>query len=185
MDAKQKPGIVVVFTGAGKGKTSASLGLIVRALGAGLRVANIQFIKSWQTNEDRFLAVIADHFSGQLHVYKGGKGFYHAGALSAPGISDAAHRQAAKHTYQHAFQCVASSYDVVICDEINAAVAAGLLPSASLLGLIQHKKPGTSLCLTGRGFPPALLPYVDIATDMHKLKHHFDTGFIANPGIDY
>jgi cob(I)alamin adenosyltransferase len=74
---------------------------------------------------------------------------------------------------------------MVICDEINNAVHDGLLTEAQLKRLIKERAPKTSLCLTGRDFPKDLLPLVDIATEMRKLKHHFDDNFIAQKGIDY
>jgi cob(I)alamin adenosyltransferase len=74
---------------------------------------------------------------------------------------------------------------LVICDEINNAVHDGLLTEAQLKSLIKKRAPNTSLCLTGRNFPKTLLPLVDIATDMHKIKHHFDDKYLANKGIDF
>ena len=76
-------------------------------------------------------------------------------------------------------------YSLVICDEINNAVHDGLLPGTYLDKLIKNKNPQTSLCLTGRNFPKSLLKHVDIATDMTKIKHHFDDKFLANKGIDF
>ncbi len=77
------------------------------------------------------------------------------------------------------------AYDLVICDEINNAVHDGLLDKTYLERLIKERSPRTSLCLTGRDFPAELLDQADIATDMAKLKHHFDDKFLANPGIDF
>ena len=76
-------------------------------------------------------------------------------------------------------------FDLVICDEINNAVHDGLLAIDDLTQLISKRSPKTSLCLTGRDFPQTLLNSVDIATDMHKIKHHFDSKFLANKGIDF
>ena len=75
--------------------------------------------------------------------------------------------------------------DLVICDEINNAVHDGLLTEKQLEELIKKRAKKTSLCLTGRNFPKKLLKYVDIATDMSKIKHHFDDKFLANKGIDF
>ncbi len=178
--------MVIVYTGEGKGKTSAALGLLARALGNRTRVAFIQFIKHWGVGEHVFIRDIQPLFRDQLFFYKGGKGFYKAGELSERHISEAQHKQAAADTYQQALKCVASGdYDVVICDEINNAVHDGLITEAQLKDLIQNKSPQTSLCLTGRNFPKKLLPLVDIATDMTKIKHHFDEQYLANKGIDF
>lgn len=185
-DFKQKKSVVVVYTGENKGKTSASLGLMVRALGRGQKVAYIQFIKHWEVGEHSFIHKIEPLFGQQLYFYRGGKGFYNAGELSEKEVDDATHKKAAQETFAEAFRCAKSGeYDIVICDEINNAVHDGLLPADSLESIINNRSPKTSLCLTGRDFPTKLLPLADIATEMKKLKHHFDNKFLANKGVDY
>jgi cob(I)alamin adenosyltransferase len=185
-DYKSKASVVVVYTGDSKGKTSASIGLMARALGTGWRVAYVQFIKHWDVGEHKFIAQIADLFGDKLFFHKGGKGFYNAGALSAEGISAAEHQAFALETYTIAYDAATGGdYDLVICDEINNAVHDGLLDHKQLKELIANRAAGTSLCLTGRNFPKDLLPLVDIATNMTKIKHHFDEKYLANEGIDY
>jgi cob(I)alamin adenosyltransferase len=185
-DFKQKDSVVVVYTGDSKGKTSAGLGLMTRGLGNGWRVAFIQFIKLWDVSEHQFIQTIMPLYEDQLDFYKGGLGFYEAGDLSADATSAAEHKQQARSTYDFALRTVTDGgYELVICDEINNAVADSLLNLSDLERLIDKKHPRTSLCLTGRNFPMSLLPKVDIATDMVKLKHHFDDKFLANKGIDY
>lgn len=185
-DFKTKQSVVIVYTGDSKGKTSASLGLMIRALGNRWNVSFIQFIKYWGVGEHVFIRDIQSLYKDQLYFYKGGKGFYQAGDLSPTNISEAQHKQAALETYKQALEAATSgNYDLVICDEINNAVNDGLLSKAQLKKLITSKSAKTSLCLTGRNFPEELLPLVDIATNMQKIKHHFDDKFLANPGIDY
>lgn len=185
-DYKTKESVVVVYTGEGKGKTSASLGLMIRALGADWHVAYIQFIKHWKVNEHKFIEKITPVFGDQLYFYKGGAGFYNAGELSAKGISDDEHHKMAKDTYKRALKLASSGdYDLVICDEINNAVHDGLLDEKIFLEMIKKRSPKTSLCFTGRNFPPELLEHVDIASNMTKLKHHFDNKYLANSGIDF
>lgn len=185
-DFRQKKSVVVVYTGEGKGKTSASLGLMCRALGRGQRVAYIQFIKHWEVGEHTFIKKIQPLFDDQLFFYKGGKGFYEAGELSAKDIDDKAHKAAAQDTFEVALRCIKDdAYDLVILDEINNAVHDGLLEKSVFEDLIASKGDKTSLCFSGRDFPKSMLEKVDIATDMTKLKHHFDDKFIANKGIDY
>jgi cob(I)alamin adenosyltransferase len=175
-----------VYTGEGKGKTSAGLGLLVRALGNRWNVAFIQFIKYWGVGEHVFIRDIMPLYKDQLHFHKGGKGFYNAGDLSAEFVSPEQHKAAARETYDEALQCAQSGkYDLVICDEINNAVHDGLLTVAQMKQLITTRAATTSLCLTGRNFPEELLSLADIATDMHKIKHHFDDKFVANKGIDF
>lgn len=185
-DYKQKNSVVVVYTGENKGKTSASIGMMCRALGRGQKVAYIQFIKHWEVGEHTFIHKIEPLFSESLYFFKGGKGFFNAGELSEKNTSDAAHKIAAQETYKIALECTKSgTYDLVICDEINNAVHDGLLAEDQLATLVKDRSKTTSLCLTGRNFPKSLLDQVDIATEMKKIKHHFDEKYIANKGIDY
>ncbi len=185
-DYKTKQSVVLVYTGDSKGKTSASLGLMVRALGNRWNVAYIQFIKYWGVGEHVFIRDIMPIYKDQLTFIKGGKGFYKAGELSAEFVTEEQHKQAALETYQEALKLATSGdYDLVICDEINNAVHDGLLSQDQLQALLEGHAVNTSLCLTGRNFPKELLKYTDIATDMHKLKHHFDDKFLANKGIDF
>ena len=185
-DYKQKKAVTVVYTGESKGKTSASIGLMCRALGRGQKVAYVQFIKHWEVGEHTFIHKIEPLFVDSLYFHKGGKGFYNAGDLSEQGISDEKHKAAAKETYKIALECAQSgNYDVVICDEINNAAHDGLISSNELEAILTSHHEKTSICLTGRDFPESLLKYVDIATNMTKLKHHFDDKFLANKGIDY
>lgn len=181
----KKDSVIVVFTGEGKGKTSAGLGLMIRALGAGQKVAFIQFIKSWEVSEHKFIKSIAPIYGDQLTFYKGGFGFFEAGELSSS-ASKADHIAEAEKTYSFALDVIKSGdYDTVICDEINNAVHDGLLDVSRLVQLVDVKHLNTNLCLTGRHFPKSLASKVDIITNMTKVKHHYDDGFVANVGVDY
>lgn len=185
-DYQTKPSVVVVFTGEGKGKTSAALGLMVRALGAGQKVAFIQFIKNWAVSEHNFIEKIMSLYKNDLFFYKGGQGFVNAGDLSAKNIDGEEHKLAALKTYKIACEKTQSGdYDLVICDEINNALNEGLLSEKQLRNLIKNRDTKTSLCLTGRNFSPNLLKLADIVTDMTKIKHHYDQKHLANRGIDY
>lgn len=185
-DFETKDSVIIVYTGDNKGKTSAAIGLMVRALGNRWNVSFIQFIKYWGVGEHVFIRDIMPLYKDKLHFYKGGKGFYNAGDLSPASITPEQHKQAAQVTYDEALaRATSGDYDLVICDEINNAVHDGLLSHQQLKALITSKAPRTSLCLTGRNFPDDLLPLVDIATNMTKLKHHFDDKFLANKGIDF
>lgn len=185
-DFQTKDAVVLVYTGDGKGKTSASLGLMVRALGSRWNVAYIQFIKYWGVGEHVFIRDIEPLYKDQFYFYKGGKGFYDAGDLSAQHVTPEQHQKAAAETFTEALKAVSSGdYQLVICDEINNAVHDGLLGIDHLKELLDKRAPQTSLCMTGRNFPKELLDRVDIATNMTKIKHHFDEKYLANPGIDY
>lgn len=185
-DYKTKKSVVLVYTGEGKGKTTAAVGLMARALGIGWKVAFIQFIKEWEVSEHRFIARIQELYGSDLFFYKGGKGFYHAREISAEKVTEEQHKQAAKDTYEQALKAVKSGdFNLVICDEINNALYHKLITNEEVENLIKSRSPKTSLCLTGRYFPDDLLPIVDIATKMTKIKHHFDDKYLANEGIDF
>ncbi|MBP6880076.1 cob(I)yrinic acid a,c-diamide adenosyltransferase [Candidatus Saccharibacteria bacterium] len=185
-DFETKPSVVVVYTGEGKGKTSAGLGLLVRALGTGWRVAFVQFIKHWEVGEHQFIKDIEPIYKDNLKMFRGGKGFYDAGEMSAAGISEQQHKQAAQKTLEFAIKASQSGeFDLVICDEINNAMHDELIKVEQVKDMIKNRKIDTNLCLTGRDFPKELLKDVDIATNMTKMKHHFDDKFMANKGIDY
>ena len=118
--------------------------------------------------------------------HKGGKGFYNAGDISAKNVTEKEHKEAAEDTFRVAMEAATSGdYDLVICDEISNAVHDGLLSESDMEKLISDRDTTTSLCLTGRNFPEKLLHRTDIATNMTKLKHHFDDKYLANKGIDY
>lgn len=181
-----KPSVVIVYTGEGKGKTSAGIGLVCRSLGSGRRVAFVQFIKQWHVSEDTFFQSVSMTHPDQLVVFKGGKGFFQAGAMSAKGVSSDDHRKAARTTFKYAQACATSGkFDLVVCDEINNAAHDGLLADDDLVSLVNSRHPTTSLCLTGRNFPTRLYENADIVTNMSAIRHHYDQGFIANEGIDY
>lgn len=185
-DYQTKDSVVIVYTGEGKGKTSAALGLLVRALGAGMNVAFVQFIKYWDVSEHRFLERISPLYPDTFSFYKGGLGFFSAQDLSAKGVSEQQHKDAAQKTYSFALEASEDSeHDLVICDEISNAVHDKLITQKQLELLIRNRSKKTSLCITGRDFPAKLEHYADIVTEMKKIKHHFDNEFLANKGIDY
>ena len=184
-DYQTKDSVVIVFTGDSKGKTSASIGLMARALGNRWKVAYIQFIKYWGVGEHVFIRDIMPIYEDSLFFYKGGKGFYNAGDLSEQNVTSKQHKEAAEETYKVALDCIKSGiYNLVICDEINNAVHDGLLSEKQLLNLLDSRGK-TSLCFTGRNFPKSLIGNADIITNMTKIKHHFDNKYLANKGIDY
>ena len=185
-DYSTKDSVIIAYTGEGKGKTSASLGLIARGLGTGWKVAFVQFIKHWKVGEHDFLDAINEIYGDKLTFHKGGRGFFDAGELSAKGVSEQEHIDAAQKTYQFAYDITTSGdYHLVVCDEINNAVHDGLIEESQLRSLMEDKHTQTNLCLTGRNFPKELIDKVDIATNMDKIKHHFDDKYLANKGVDY
>jgi cob(I)alamin adenosyltransferase len=186
-DYTTKKSVIVVYTGEGKGKTSAGIGLLARSLGTSKwSVAFIQFIKYWEVGEHKFIRAIEPIYKERIYFYKGGKGFYNAGDLSAKNVTKNQHLQAAQETYSKAYEAATSGkYNLVVCDEINNAVHDGLLKESDLVKLMKDKHEITNLCLTGRNFPEKLAKKADIVTNMSKIKHHYDDKFLANKGVDY
>jgi cob(I)alamin adenosyltransferase len=168
-------GYVQVYTGDGKGKTSAALGLTVRAAGAGLRVLFAQFIKAGRTSEIAALERLGD----QVTVRQFGLGHFIKGA---PSDGDLAAARAGLAEVRTAL--TGAGYDVVILDEANDAVACGLFGVDELLDLIDAKRGGVELVITGRGADPALIDRADLVTEMMPVKHYYDRGVEARDGIE-
>lgn len=171
---------MIVFTGDGKGKSSAAIGVALRAVGHKMFVSIIQFIKSpSETGEARVL----ERLSPQLEFVSLGKGFA-TGPLNR--LPLAVHRKAAEEALAAARQRIRSgSWDVLILDEINNAVELGLLDVKDVLELIRNKPEKLHLILTGRNAHPDLIAAADMVTDMRVIKHPYDAGVPAQKGIDY
>jgi len=170
-------GVVIVLTGDGKGKTTAALGLAMRAAGAGLKVLILQFIKG-DTDYGELHSL--DRLAPQIEIRRLGKGF-----VDPRRISDEDRRCAARQ-FETAAGCVrAAEHDMIILDEINYLVHFGLLQTRQLVELITTRPPKLHLVLTGRGAPAELLALADTATEMKKIKHGFDAGRPALKGIEF
>jgi len=173
-------GLVQVYTGDGKGKTSASMGLALRAIGAGLRVLMVQFIKGRRTAE----LTSAERLSPQFEIVQAGRGFVHLGARSESSYADSA--EAALSALCLAWERMESGdYDVIILDEINCALTLGLLSVQDVLQIIEAKPEGVELVLTGRGADPRIIEAADLVTEMREIKHPFRQGMAARRGIDF
>jgi cob(I)alamin adenosyltransferase len=172
---KARCGYVQVFTGEGRGKTSASLGLLLRACGAGLRVCLIQFMKSGQTSE---IKAIRAAFP-RVEVSQFGTGKFVA---NPPSEAD---RQTARAGFEELRRVVtAGGYDLVIADEINVAAHMALVAVDDLLALIEDKPPSVELVLTGRHAHARVLECADLVTEMRCIKHYFSAGVPARVGIE-
>jgi len=192
-------GYVQVYTGNGKGKTTAALGLAIRALGAGKRVLFLQFMKTLEYSEHKVMAKLAPN----LIVESVGKPFFIAkgGMLSdkecekwrdklvifPPGQPPADYLAIVAAGLNRAKEAVESGeYDLVVLDEVICALYFGLLRWEDLLALIDSKAANTELVLTGRGAPRELLERADLVTEMKEIKHYYATqGVEARLGIDY
>ena len=168
-------GFVQVYTGDGKGKTTAALGLALRAAGAGLRVYFGQFIKNADYSEIKALARFADCIT----VRQFGRGCF---LLTEPAPED---RAAARRALEGLSEALTSGdYDLVIADEANVAVALGLIEANDLVGLIDLRPEQVELVLTGRGAPDAVLARADLVTEMRCVRHYYDRGVLARQGIE-
>ncbi|HEY6012018.1 MAG TPA: cob(I)yrinic acid a,c-diamide adenosyltransferase [Nitrospirota bacterium] len=173
-------GLVIVFTGDGKGKSSAALGVALRASGHKMYVSVVQFIKGPSAaGEARAL----ERLVPEVEFVSMGKGFVNCCGDTKPFEE---HKKAAAEALAAARQRVRSgSWDVVVLDEINNAVDLGLVSLADVLDLIRIKPQKLHLILTGRNAHPDLVAAADMVTEMRDVKHPFAAGIGAQRGIDF
>jgi len=172
-----KPERLLVFTGDGKGKTTAALGMALRAVGHGLGVFIVQFVKS--DNSTGEIAALRG-FSG-VTIVQCGRGFLPRSAAAAP-----PHREAAERALDVARQALSSGqYSLVILDEVSVAVSAHLLDEDAVLHALSACAPGVTVVVTGRGAPPKLVESADTVTEMRCLKHGYRAGIPAQVGVEY
>ena len=168
-------GYVQVYTGNGKGKTTACLGLCLRALGAGMRVYIIQFLKKGDFSEIKAL----EKFAGQVTVEQYGLGCFVKGKPSQDDID------AGQKGYDQAKAILtAGAHDLVILEEANVAVTCGLFSERDLLSLIDIRPDHVELVITGRGAGDALIHRADLVTEMREIKHYYKKGVTARMGIE-
>lgn len=192
-----KQGLVYVFTGEGKGKTSAAIGTAVRAVGAGMAVAWVAFYKqaSWKLSEIEPLKKMG------VEVYLMGRGFkitddrlqmtdngkifkpIAGGQVVVDTASEAEHKRAAGKALAKAMELI-GNVDLLVMDEVNNAVADGLIDLIDLISLISKRKQ-THLVLTGRGARKEVIEAADLVTEMKKVKHPYDAGKLAVRGLDF
>lgn len=169
-------GYTQIYTGKGKGKTTAAIGLCVRAAGAGLRVFFGQFIKLGDYSE---IKMLKERFSEFVTLEQfGGQGFIN-------GKPNEEHKRAAAQGLSRIKEVMKSGdYDVVILEEINVAVSLGLVKAEDVLELIAHKPKNVELVLTGRGADQKLIEAADLVTEMREIKHYYKKGVKARIGIE-
>jgi len=171
-----KKGLVQIYTGNGKGKTTASLGLAFRAAGHDFRVYVMQFMKG-QTTYGELEA--ARRVGANLTIEQVGRKTF---VTRDPDPQD---RQLATEAFRRARQLTSSGdYDLVVLDELNCVVDYGLVPLAEVKALIQEKAPHTELVLTGRNAHPELIELADLVTEMREIKHYYRAGQAARKGIE-
>ena len=175
-----KLGLIQIYTGTGKGKTTAAIGAGIRAVGQGLRVHMIQFLKGGDNfppyGEVRALEQIPRFTLEQF----GPSHFIEPGAISDED------RKIVRRGLQQAGEVLSSGdYDLVILDEINVVLHLGMATLQEILDLLDRKATQTEVILTGRGAPEALFERADLVSRIDAVKHPFDKGIKARPGIEY
>ena len=174
---RDKKGLVIVNTGHGKGKTTAALGTLLRAWGQGMRPCVIQFIKHEKGKWGE--AKAARQIGIEWHQV--GNGFTHVSKDLNKTIA------IARRGWELAQEKIAGGeYDLIILDEFTYPLRYGWLDVAEVIAwLREHKPPTLHLIITGRDAPPALIEFADLVTEMRKVKHPFDQGIRAQPGIEF
>ncbi|MFZ5434542.1 MAG: cob(I)yrinic acid a,c-diamide adenosyltransferase [Calditrichota bacterium] len=178
--AEEPVGLVLVNTGDGKGKTTAALGTVLRAVGYGHRCLIVQFIKgSWMYGELKSIR----RLEPEVEFHRMGKGFV---GIVDDQLPREEHEQAAREALQFAKEKLQSGdYRLVLLDEIFIAVSLGLIDVKAVLELLDVRPSQTSLILTGRGAPPEVIERADTVTEMREVKHAFRKGILAQRGVDF
>jgi cob(I)alamin adenosyltransferase len=170
-------GLLIVHTGAGKGKSTAAFGLALRMLGRGHRVGVVQFIKGgWHTAERHALAKFGD----QLSWHTMGEGFTWETQDRARDVT------AAEQAWSKACELMADpSFALVILDELNIALRYDYLDLVAIVAALIARRSGLHVVVTGRNAKPELIAAADLVTEMTLVKHHFAAGVKAQPGIEF
>ncbi len=177
---KRTKGLVIVFTGEGKGKTTAALGMALRSAGHHYRVAVIQFIKgTMKTGEEAGARMLAPYVDWTVS----GRGFT-SGPWNVATKDE--HRRAAVEALQTAREkLISGEYRMVILDEVLGAIGAGIVSVPELLELIRLKPPAVHLVITGRGAPQEIVDAADLVTEMKPIKHPYKEGIVAQKGVEF
>ncbi len=177
-EASHEKGLIIVNTGNGKGKTTAALGIVMRSLGHGFRVAIIQFIKgAWEPAEKAVLS----HWEKQLEFYAMGEGFTWETQDRERDILKA------QEAWEKGLSLINNpDYQLVLLDEINVALKLGYLDTETVVKGLKNKPENTHVILTGRGAPTELIEVADLVTEMKLVKHPFkEQGIKAQAGIEF
>ena len=176
-------GLLIVHTGKGKGKSTAAFGLVLRALGNGMRVGIVQFVKGkWQTGERPVL----ERFADQVDLRVSGEGFTWETQDRARDIAAAEAGWAAAKEMIEACRGAAPRYDMLVLDELNIVLRYDYLPIAEVVEALSHRPPDLHVVITGRNAKPALIEAADLVTEMTMVKHPFrEQGVKAQKGIEF
>ncbi len=177
---KIRRGLKIIYTGNGKGKTSAALGTVIRAAGYNLKTIMIQFMKgSWHYGEKDGARLLAPFFE----MEQMGKGFY---KILDDNLPEEEHKKAAAAGVERAIEVLTSGeYDLVILDEINVALATDLVSLDDVRRILDAHPATCHLIMTGRDAHPEVIERADLVTEMKEIKHPYQQGILAQKGIDF
>ncbi|MGI9375809.1 MAG: cob(I)yrinic acid a,c-diamide adenosyltransferase [Tsuneonella suprasediminis] len=173
----REQGLLIVHTGKGKGKTTAALGMVVRAIGHGKKVGVVQFVKGAMTTGEK---VVFDAFPDNIEFKPMGEGFTWDTQDRARDVA------VARDAWEEVKRMIADpSYDMVLADELNIVLRYDYLPLDEVLAAVTARAPMKHVIITGRNAPEALIDAADLVTEMTLVKHPFRSGVKAQAGIEF
>jgi cob(I)alamin adenosyltransferase len=176
---ESRKGLILINTGPGKGKTTAAMGTALRAVGNGMRVLMLQFLKgSWHYGELDAVKAFGDNFV----MKQMGRGFVKVGGAE----TDPEDTRLVEEAWQEARHAILSGeWDVVVLDEINYAIGYGMLDPSKVAETLLQRPEMVHVILTGRNAHPKLIEIADTVTEMRQVKHAYESGILAQRGIEY
>lgn len=172
-------GLVILYTGEGKGKTTAALGLVLRAVGYKKKCLIIQFGKAWFSGELSGIKMLSPY----VKIIQGGKGFLD---ILGSNITKEEHTKAAASAFKLLYnEVISDKWDIIVADEIAGAVYAKVLDLKDVLKLIKEKPERLDLVLTGHHADKKLIEIADLVTEMKEIKHPYQKGILAKKGVDF
>jgi cob(I)alamin adenosyltransferase len=178
-EPQSRKGLILINTGPGKGKTTAALGTAFRAVGCGMRVLFLQFLKgSWHYGELDAVLPHGDHFT----IKQLGRGFVKVGGAE----TDPEDQRMVDEAWEESKAAILSGeWDLVVLDEINYAIGYGMLDPEKVAQALQERPEMVHVILTGRNAHPKLVEIADTVTEMREVKHAYQKGILAQRGIEY
>ncbi|MGH9604756.1 MAG: cob(I)yrinic acid a,c-diamide adenosyltransferase [Terracidiphilus sp.] len=176
-------GLLLINTGPGKGKTTAALGTAMRAVGNGMRVLVLQFLKgSWHYGELDAVEALGKSFEGNFAIRQMGRGFVKVGGAE----TDPEDVRLVEAAWEEARAAIYSGeWDMVVLDEINYAIGYGMLDAAAVAEALRARPEMVHVILTGRNAHPLLVELADTVTEMREVKHAYQKGILAQRGVEY
>jgi len=176
----EEKGLLIVYTGPGKGKTTCALGTAFRAVGQGLRVLMVQFIKgSWHYGELDTAKMLGDD---KMEIRPMGRGFVKVGGAD----TDPEDLRLCQEAWEFSrAQMESGKYDLVVLDEINYVISYGMLEAEKVVAALARRPERVHVICTGRNAHPKLVELADLVTEMREVKHPYTKGILAQRGIDY